>query len=133
MMIIGFMVFWPLGMAVLAYILWGDRLDSFKSEVSRATDNVVDGLNTFGRNSGVYQSTARTGNAAFDEWRDGEIARLEEKRRELDETRREFDEHLRELRKARDKEEFNSFMQSKKDTSTKVEKPKNNKTVPKIK
>ena len=31
MMIIGFMIFWPLGLAMLAYILWGDRLDKFKS------------------------------------------------------------------------------------------------------
>ena len=27
MMIIGFMIFWPLGLAMLAYILFGDRLD----------------------------------------------------------------------------------------------------------
>src|SRR5438876_645672 len=27
LMVIGFMVFWPLGFAMLAYIVWGDRLD----------------------------------------------------------------------------------------------------------
>ena len=29
LMVIGFMVFWPLGLAMLAYIIWGDRLDFF--------------------------------------------------------------------------------------------------------
>ncbi|TIX06797.1 MAG: DUF2852 domain-containing protein, partial [Mesorhizobium sp.] len=38
LMVIGFMVFWPLGFAMLAYIIWGDRLDGFKRDVNRATD-----------------------------------------------------------------------------------------------
>ena len=29
MMVVGFMVFWPLGLAMLAYIIWGDRLEGF--------------------------------------------------------------------------------------------------------
>lgn len=128
MMIIGFMIFWPLGMAMIAYILWGDRLDGFKNDVNRATDSMTD---TF-RSAGFSNTTARTGNAAFDEWRDVEIARLEEKRRKLEETRREFDAHLRELRSAKDKEEFTSFMDAR---SGKVSKKseKKTKTVPKIK
>ena len=43
LMVIGFMVFWPLGLAMLAYIIWGDRLDGFKRDVNRATDGVFAG------------------------------------------------------------------------------------------
>jgi hypothetical protein len=43
LMVIGFMVFWPLGLAMLAYILWGDRLDGFKRDVNRATDGMFAG------------------------------------------------------------------------------------------
>ena len=39
-MVIGFMVFWPLGFAMLAYIIWGDRLEGFKRDVNRASVNV---------------------------------------------------------------------------------------------
>jgi hypothetical protein len=39
LMVLGFMVFWPLGLAMLAYIIWGDRLEGFKADVNRATDN----------------------------------------------------------------------------------------------
>jgi hypothetical protein len=55
-------------------------------------------------------SHARTGNVAFDEWREAELARIEEERRKLDEARDEFDAYLRELRRAKDQEEFDRFM-----------------------
>ncbi|MEZ5799525.1 MAG: DUF2852 domain-containing protein [Nitratireductor sp.] len=112
MMIIGFMVFWPLGLAMLAYILWGDRLEEFKSNVNRATDRAGQSFSgSWGRGCGHKRNgfSARTGNVAFDEWRDGELERLEEERRKLDEMRAEFDEYLRELRRARDSEEFEAF------------------------
>ena len=107
LMIIGFMIFWPLGLAMLAYILWGDRLDEFKSEVNRATDRM--GC-AFGRHHRHGHHRAHTGNVAFDEWRETELTRLEEERRRLDEARAEFDEYLRELRRAKDQEEFEAFM-----------------------
>lgn len=132
MMIIGFMIFWPLGMAMIAYILWGDRLDGFKSDVNRATDNVSNTFRSCGRSAGFSNTSARTGNAAFDDWRDVEIARLEEERRKLEETRREFDDHLRELRRAKDKDEFNEFMNARSGKSS-SKSEKKSKTVPKIK
>ena len=113
MMVFGFMIFWPLGLAMLAYILWGDRLDEFKSDVNRATDNVARSFKGCGRNA-RHRSHARTGNVAFDDWREVELARLEEERKKLDEMRFEFDEHLRELRRAKDQNEFDEFMASKK-------------------
>ena len=110
MMIIGFMIFWPLGLAMIAYILWGDRLEEFKSGVNRRTDGFAKG---WSRDCGSFRkSHAGTGNVAFDEWRDAEIERLREERRKLEEMRAEFDDHLRELRRAKDKEEFDAFMKS---------------------
>lgn len=132
MMIIGFMIFWPLGMAMIAYILWGDRLDGFKNDVNRATDSMTDTFKSCGRSAGFSNTSARTGNVAFDEWREVEIARLEEERRKLEETRREFDAHLRELRSAKDQEEFNNFMDARSGKASKKA-DKKSKTVPKIK
>ncbi len=42
MMVIGFMIAWPLGLAMLTYIIWGDRLEAFKKDVNCATDKVAD-------------------------------------------------------------------------------------------
>lgn len=115
LMVLGFMLFWPLGLAMLAYILWGDRLDGFKREMNRATDGFFSGC----RRATAYGAAPRTGNAAFDEWRDRELERLAEERRKLDEMREAFDEYVRELRRARDQEEFDRFMKSRSRPSAK--------------
>ncbi|TKT82762.1 DUF2852 domain-containing protein [Aquamicrobium sp. LC103] len=105
LMVIGFMVFWPLGLAMLAYIIWGDRLEGFKGDVNRATDGFFAGCR---KASG--RGFAQTGNVAFDDWREKELERLAEERRKLDEMRTEFDDYARELRRAKDQEEFDRFM-----------------------
>lgn len=107
LMVGGFVVFWPLGLAMLAYIIWGDRFDGFKRDMGRTREHV------FGRcrnRHGHRHGFARTGNVAFDDWREKELNRLAEERRKLDEMRDEFDEYARELRRAKDQEEFNRFM-----------------------
>ena len=111
LMVIGFMVFWPLGLAMLAYIMWGDRLDGFKRDVNRATDGIFAGCRRGADKAQRWgQGSARTGNVAFDDWREKELARLDEERRRLDEAREEFETYARELRRAKDQEEFDRFM-----------------------
>ena len=107
LMVIGFMVFWPLGLAMLAYIVWGDRLDGFKRDVNRATDGVFAGCR-----KASYRAQGGTGNVAFDDWREKELQRLNEERRKLDEMLEEFDAYARDLRRAKDQEEFDRFMAS---------------------
>ncbi|MDZ5697367.1 MULTISPECIES: DUF2852 domain-containing protein [Phyllobacteriaceae] len=108
LMVIGFWLFWPLGLAMLAYILWGDRLGDFKHEVNRATDGMFSNCRRAAR------TQVRTGNVAFDDWREKELERLAEERRKLEAMREEFDEYVRELRRARDREEFDRFMNERK-------------------
>ena len=99
----GFMIFWPLGLAMLAYVIFGDRFEGFKREANAT----VDGMFRSCRKSSSYSAT---GNVAFDEWREKEIERLNEERRKLDEAREEFDTYARELRRAKDQDEFDRFM-----------------------
>ena len=115
LMVLGFVTFWPLGLAMLAYILWGDRLDDFKADINQATDAVSKKFRNVSPTGGM--ASPRTGNVAFDDWREVELARLEEERKKLDEMRHEFDEYLRELRRAKDSEEFDAFMASRKKNS----------------
>ena len=101
LMVIGFLIAWPLGLLMLAYILWGDRIPEFKR-----------GGEAFRFHGGFRnQSTSSaSGNAAFDEYRRQELKRLDEERRRLDEERRDFEEYVANLRRAKDQEEFNRFM-----------------------
>ncbi|WP_157014279.1 DUF2852 domain-containing protein [Mesorhizobium xinjiangense] len=110
LMVLGFMVFWPLGLAMLAYILWGDRLEMFKRDVNQATDGFFASCRHRGRHHRRHRGYSHTGNVAFDEWREKELERLSEERRKLDEMREEFDSYMRELRRAKDQQEFDRFM-----------------------
>ena len=118
LMVIGFMVFWPLGLAMLAYILWGDRLDDFKGDWGKARENFFGG-SCRKRHHGF----GRTGNVAFDDWRNNELERFAEERRKLDETLAEFDEYARELRRAKDQEEFDRFMSQRSKSTPAKRKP----------
>lgn len=115
LMVLGFIVFWPLGLAMLAYILFGDKLKAFKKGANDSVDRACAG---FRRNHGRHWAHHRTGNVAFDEWREAELARLEEERRKLEQMREEFDAYVRELRRAKDKEEFDRFMRERRNGGT---------------
>jgi len=104
LMVIGFMVFWPLGLAMLAYIIWGDRIPEVRRHFGEIKREFHGSCSRHGRYSS-YQS----GNAAFDAYRERELRRLDEERRKLDEERREFEEFVQNLRRARDQEEFERF------------------------
>lgn len=106
LMVIGFMIAWPLGLAMLAWMIWGDRLSGF-------LDGLREGFVAAGRRHGFSgrfsDFSGSTGNAAFDAWRAAELERLEAERRRLDEERREFEAYMAQLRRARDQEEFDRF------------------------
>ncbi|MBV2142076.1 DUF2852 domain-containing protein [Falsochrobactrum sp. TDYN1] len=109
LMVLGFIFFWPLGLAMLAYIIWGDRLEGFKRNVNEKTDSVFGSFRGCCKNES-FGFAGGTGNAAFDDWRREELERLAEERRKLEEARAEFEAYAAELRRARDREEFDRFM-----------------------
>jgi hypothetical protein len=108
LMVIGFIVFWPLGLAMLAYILWGDRIPEIRRHFEMSAETARKWSGTCGPRSRRAGFSA-SGNAAFDEYRENELKRLEEERRKLDEELREFESYMRDLRRARDQEEFDRF------------------------
>lgn len=107
LMVLGFMVFWPLGLAMLAYILFGQRFQGFKQTANAAADDMLFKCRGRHRRHRSYQDS---GNVAFDDWRRAELDRLAEEQRKLDEMRDEFESYVRELRRAKDQDEFDRFM-----------------------
>ena len=107
-MVGGFFIWWPVGLAMLAYILWGERLEGFKRDVNTTTDKFMFSMKRAGFKQPFAQE--RTGNVAFDDWREKELERLAEERKRLDDMLTEFDDYARELRRAKDQEEFDRFM-----------------------
>lgn len=120
-MVLGFIVFWPIGLAILGWKLWQKKTGYSGDLVSFSKDKWETMVNRnwacggrgpafsprgFASSSGVNS----TGNFAFDEWRATELARLEEERQKLIAAEREFAEFMENLRRARDREEFDRFM-----------------------
>ena len=104
-MVLSFILFWPVGLAVLAFLIWSGRMGCGRhGDVSRWQRRFADrwdnNVQRWGREFRGFQSS---GNAAFDEYREDAIRRLEEEQRE-------FREFLERLRKAKDKSEFDQFM-----------------------
>jgi len=108
-MVLGFMVFWPIGLAVFAYKMW-QRKSGADDLQTVMTAKWNEARAAWSRPSAWNWSPAGTGNAAFDQWKSAELARLEAERRKLEDAAREFAEFLDNVRHAKDREEFDRFM-----------------------
>ena len=113
LMVLGFIVWWPLGLAMLAYILWGEMFGGSSEKAGRFVDKGrawAEECRSRARGSHGHWRHSASGNAAFDDYRAEQLRRLEEERKRLDEEIQAFHEHMRNLRMARDREEFDRFM-----------------------
>jgi hypothetical protein len=105
-MVLGFVIWWPVGLATLAFLIWSGRMgcghhyghwENKMERMQRKMDwmrSRMGGGPVWGRPSG---------NHAFDEYRAETLRRLEEEQKE-------FREFLDRLRFAKDKTEFDQFM-----------------------
>jgi len=94
-MILGFVFFWPVGLAILFFNIWTRKggVMPFANLMEKAP----------------FQP-GTSGNMAFDDWRRAEIERIEKERQRLHEAEREFTTFVEELKRAKDREEFERFM-----------------------
>ena len=98
LMVLGFIIFWPLGLAILAYIIWSGRM-GWKSGSCAWRE----GAAKMGGRGTWWQPQPSSGNRAFDEYRQETLRRLEEEQSE-------FRDFLDRLRFAKDETEFDQFM-----------------------
>jgi len=113
LMILGFMAWWPLGLAVLAFLIgsgrmgcgrYGSHWEHKMTRLQDKMDRVRDKMDRVGGGGGGWWGQSpSSGNRAFDEYKAETLKRLEEEQRE-------FREFLARLRFARDRAEFDQFM-----------------------
>lgn len=99
--VLGFFIFWPIGLLILGYAIWSGRMGCG----NRAGSARWEGRRGWHR-SGPWNSApwnSGSGNTAFDEYRTETLKRLEEEEEE-------FRNFLGRLRQAKDKTEFDLFM-----------------------
>lgn len=109
-MILAFVFVWPLGLAILGYMIWSKRMFTCRN---RHHDRTADRTGLFGADARedirAYMRNLRTasrpsGNAAFDAYKADTLRRLEDEQQA-------FESFLHRLREAKDKQEFDSFME----------------------
>lgn len=88
-MVLGFVFFWPVGLALLMYMIWSKRMFNGKSCAAHRGHRLM--------------ATRSTGNSAFDAYKSDTLRRLEEEQAN-------FEAFLERLREAKDKSEFDQFM-----------------------
>lgn len=89
-MVLGFVFIWPVGLALLAYMIWSKRMFSKSCRKSGRTRHVATVLSS-------------SGNSAFDNYKAETLRRLEDEQHS-------FEGFLQRLREAKDKAEFDDFM-----------------------
>ena len=89
-MVLGFIAFWPLGLAILAYMIWSKRMFAKSCRSHRARVS-------------PFTAMRSSGNTAFDAYKAETLRRLEDEQRA-------FESFLERLRDAKDKAEFDQFM-----------------------
>jgi len=93
LMILLFVIAWPLGLILLAYLIWEKKMFSRSCGQARHRDH------------SHYDSASQdTGNTAFDNYKSEALRRLEEEQAA-------FEAFLQRLRNSKDKSEFDAFME----------------------
>ncbi|WP_166415760.1 DUF2852 domain-containing protein [Cochlodiniinecator piscidefendens] len=94
-MVLGFIFVWPVGLALLAYMIWSKRMFSGKCGHRRRKSDAYNTMKSHGFKS--------SGNTAFDAYKADTLRRLEDEQDS-------FEAFLERLRDAKDKSEFDAFM-----------------------
>ncbi len=102
LMVLGFIVWWPIGLAILFFGLWSRKMCGYRRGYGRWHD-WQEGADRMRRDASEWWGPRSSGNHAFDEYKTDTLRRLEEEQRE-------FREFLDRLRFAKDKTEFDQFM-----------------------
>lgn len=98
-MVLSFIVFWPIGLALLAYMIWSKRMFSKCQGRSARHDHHAHMSHMRERRYGFRPS----GNSAFDAYKADTLDRLEREQGE-------FEAFLKRLRESKDKAEFDEYL-----------------------
>jgi Protein of unknown function (DUF2852) len=104
--VLGFIIFWPVGLALLAYMIWSKRMFSHScNHQDRHARWAAKMDRKFAESRGRHgYGMGSSGNVAFDTYKADALRRLEEEQEA-------FEAFIQRLRDAKDKAQFDSFME----------------------
>lgn len=102
-MVLSFILFWPLGLLMLAYMLFNGKFGSRYRPDGKETFMFCNRHRHAHRHGMMREALRPSGNTAFDAYKAETLRRLEEEQTA-------FEAFLQRLREAKDKSEFDAFM-----------------------
>ena len=105
-MVLGLVFVWPLGLALLTYMIWRKRIFKTSCRSTRADH----------RMGHRFDSQRPSGNAAFEAYKRDMLRRLQDEQSA-------FEAFMQRLREAKDKSEFDAFMQDRARATTEAARP----------
>ena len=103
-MVIGFMIFWPVGLLVLGWILSGRHVRDLPPAIRETWASVT------GSSRNGFGPRTATDNVVFNDYQQTQLERIREIKAELRERTRRFAEFRERSRRRADQEEFDRFM-----------------------
>jgi uncharacterized protein DUF2852 len=113
LVIVSFVLCWPIGLLLLGYLIGSGRMgcwrhqrngERWQQRMERMQQRMQERAAQWcGPRTGAAWASPSSGNWAFDEYRSETLRRLEEEQRQ-------FTDYLERLRRAKDKAEFDQFM-----------------------
>lgn len=108
-MVIGFIIFFPIGLAILFWNIWTSRRQ--RTEFAFAGMNPMSNWPAAPWSQTNRDLSRHSGNAVFEDYKRATLERLEEERRKLAAEQDAFAAFLEDLKRAKDRTEFERFMQ----------------------
>lgn len=114
-MVVAFILFAPLGFAILAWNIWSSRQIRMSSAYAHGGSSGGgwrrSGCSSWGSSNTSRDLSRDSGNAVFEDYKRATLERLEEERRKLAAEQEAFGVFLNDLKRAKDRTEFENFMQ----------------------
>lgn len=106
-MVIGFILFWPLGLVVLYWNITGRDLQDLPTAAKRLWDKILFGNTSF--------KSGESGNSVFEDFQQTQYDRIREIKGEIRDRARRFKAYRDDKKRQEDEAEFNAFMAKKPD------------------
>lgn len=111
-MVVGFVIFWPLGLFMIYWIVTGRHASELPAASRRLWSRLSGLWSSGGFRFTGHDSVETSHNAVFDRFQQTQYDRISEIRDEINERARRFAEFRAQARERSDAEEFNQFMAS---------------------
>jgi len=105
-MVLGFILFWPLGLFILLWVLSGRSVKDLPQDIR----DIWGKVSSYWVSDSPFHERATSDNAVFNEYQDAQYDRIREIKEEMKTRSDRFGDYRADVKRRADEDEFNRFM-----------------------